>query len=666
MDKNTQNRMRSVITVGLGLLSLMASLGCATAAAATLAPGVLEKLGSATFEVVLAKPASDPLTYEKPLPLELIPYRQRTDKFLSIGTAFAIGPNRFVSAAHVISAGNGSQYGPLALRNAAGTTWRIDKIIKFSSSQDYAVFSVLAAPVVVPLETRPRPPLNTPVFAVGNALGDGVVVRDGLYTSDTPEEVNGRWQWLRFSAAASPGNSGGPLIDRNGKVVGVVLRKSPNENLNFALAIGQVLDGDEASAVFEAHSSYHPVVMKTSDSVFMYEKMPLPKTIDEFYLSSLQISADWSAKTHSDFMKNHADAIFPSGNSEQLLATVYTEAFPKLISQSEGGAWALVGDAPRKVQLDKNGYLQEASANGVFLVRLKTPDDVSAADLIADSKQFMDLLLKGYPVSRPMGTDSVRVTSMGNAREESWFTDDYRRTWQIRYWFVPYNDTVIITIALPTPDGMVMMMSQAPTALREVVTREMEAVCGFIYVSYTGTLAQWRAFLTDPVALPATLSSVKIQFDDSRGISIRSSRFEMLVPAAVLRINAASVLMLKYSYMRDGAGTIWDLGGVYLADSEEQQKWVGLVRWTRPTRLMPEETALSWRSMIYGWHPWDGVPFAITGGRTEINATMKGKEVVKYWIGVVYTMTLDSEGTQPARKMKNEFSALERGFKVIE
>ena len=142
MNKGRWMRVRSAIT-GLELLGLMASLGCATATAATLAPGVQQKLSSATFEVVLAKPVSDPLTYEKPLPLELIPYRERTDKFRSVGTAFAIGPNRFVSAAHVIAAGNGSQYGPLALRDAGGTIYRIDKIIKFSSSEDYAVFSVL-------------------------------------------------------------------------------------------------------------------------------------------------------------------------------------------------------------------------------------------------------------------------------------------------------------------------------------------------------------------------------------------------------------------------------------------------------------------------------------------------------------------------------------------
>jgi serine protease Do len=665
MSKITWMRVRSVITDGFLLLSLMASLGCATAAAATLAPGVQQKLSSATFEVVLAKPVSDPLTYEKPLPLELIPYRERTDKFRSIGTAFAIGPNRFVSAAHVIIAGNGSQYGPLALRDAAGTIYRIDKIIKYSSSEDYAVFSVLPAPIVVPLETRSRPPLNTPVFAVGNALGEGVVVRDGLYTSDTPEELDGRWQWLRFSAAASPGNSGGPLIDRNGNVVGVVLRKSPNENLNFALAIGQVLDGGEEGGVIEVRSSYRTMVMKAADSVSLNEKMALPKTLDEFYASGRQIGANWVTKIHSDFMKNHGDAMFPLGNSEQLLTSVYAEAFPKLISLSDSGTWALVGDAPRKVQLDKNGYLQEGTTNNVFFVRLKAPDDVSGADLIADSKQFMDLLLKGHPVSRPVGTDSVRVTSMGKASEESWFTDDYRRKWQIRYWLVPFNDTAVITVALPTPDGMVMMMSQAPTTLREAVTKEMEALCGFFYVSYTGTLAQWHAFLDDPLALPATLSNVKIQFDYSRGLGIRSSRFQMLVPVAVLKIATDSVLMLKYSYMRDGASTVWDLGGVYLADSEQHQKWVGVVRRSKPSPSMPEEFARSWRTMTTGTHPWEGAAF-LFNGRAEINAMMNMKDVAAGKTNVGYTMTLSSEGAQSASRMKNEFSALQRGFKMIE
>src|ERR1700677_4295746 len=119
MNEGTWMRVRSMIS--LQLMGLMAILGCASAAAATLAPGVQEKLSRATFEVVLAKPVSDPLTYENPLPLELIPYRVCTDKFRPIAPAFAIPPIRFVTAAQMIGAGNGIQYGPLALRDAAGT-----------------------------------------------------------------------------------------------------------------------------------------------------------------------------------------------------------------------------------------------------------------------------------------------------------------------------------------------------------------------------------------------------------------------------------------------------------------------------------------------------------------------------------------------------------------
>jgi serine protease Do len=495
-------------------------------------------------------------------------------------------------------------------------------------------------------------------------LGDGVVARDGLYTSDTPEERDGRWQWLRFSAAASPGNSGGPLIDRNGKVVGVVLRKSPNENLNFALAIGQVLDGDEGNASLETRSSYRIRVMKATDTLDLTEKVALPKPLDQFYTATHEVAANWSAKAHADFMKKHAEEIFPSGNSEQLLTAVYAEAFPKLITQSDGGTWALAGAAPRKVQLDKNGYLEQGVADNVLFLRLKTPDDISAADLISDSKQFMDLLLKGSPLSRPVGTDSVRVTSLGKASGDSWFTDDYQRKWQIRYWLLPFNDMALITIALPTPDGMVMMMSLAPSSLSDLVIKEMEAVCGFVYVSYTGTLAQWHAFLAEP-ELPATVANVKIQFDYSRGLDVRSSRFQLLVPAAVVRIDASSVMMLKYTYMRSGASTVWDLGGVYLEDSEQKQKWVGMLRRPKPSASMPEDITRSWRVMATGGHPWEGVPFS-SGGRTEINEMINMKELAAGKSTVGYTMTLNAEGTQPDKKMRNEFSSLQSGFKIVE
>ncbi len=155
------------------------------------------------------------------------PTKERTDKYRSIGTAFAIGRNRYVTAGHVLMIRTRQPiWSARALRDTAGNVYSIDSVSKYSDREDFAVFTLRQEPKGVrPLEIDNGAKINDTVFAVGNALGEGVVARDGLYTSDTPEEMNGEWKWLRFSAAASPGNSGGPLIDRKGRVIGVVLRK---------------------------------------------------------------------------------------------------------------------------------------------------------------------------------------------------------------------------------------------------------------------------------------------------------------------------------------------------------------------------------------------------------------------------------------------------------
>src|SRR3546814_5230150 len=78
----------------------------------------------------------DPLSYEKPLPLDLLPFQQRNDKYYSIGTAFSIGGGRYVTAAHVLMTGANSLWGPPALRDNGGKVYAIDKIVKFSMQQE--------------------------------------------------------------------------------------------------------------------------------------------------------------------------------------------------------------------------------------------------------------------------------------------------------------------------------------------------------------------------------------------------------------------------------------------------------------------------------------------------------------------------------------------------
>lgn len=81
-----------------------------------------------------------------------------------------------------------------------------------------------------------------PVVAIGNPLGLEYSVTEGIISEvrTTPEGL----RLIQTDAAVSPGNSGGPLFDQNGEVIGVVsfnLSSSQDEgqNLNFAVSIDE-------------------------------------------------------------------------------------------------------------------------------------------------------------------------------------------------------------------------------------------------------------------------------------------------------------------------------------------------------------------------------------------------------------------------------------------
>ena len=114
--------------------------------AATPQPELQKRVRAATFEVVVPKPADTGVTYERPLPLELLPFNERNDRFWSLGTAFAIAPDTFVTAAHVLVSAVGGQGGPPELRAANGDTFEIDQVRKLSLHQDFAVFTTRKSP----------------------------------------------------------------------------------------------------------------------------------------------------------------------------------------------------------------------------------------------------------------------------------------------------------------------------------------------------------------------------------------------------------------------------------------------------------------------------------------------------------------------------------------
>lgn len=80
------------------------------------------------------------------------------------------------------------------------------------------------------------------VVAIGNPLSFSNTVTQGIISGIRPGKNR---RLIQTDAAVNPGNSGGPLLNRQGTVVGIVTQKIASEGvegLSFALSIGEVLE----------------------------------------------------------------------------------------------------------------------------------------------------------------------------------------------------------------------------------------------------------------------------------------------------------------------------------------------------------------------------------------------------------------------------------------
>jgi serine protease Do len=596
--------MRSSLAVlAASLLAVAAATPCPAAA---LTPELQKKVQAATFEVVVKKPDKDTLTYEKPLPLELIPYAERTDAYRSIGTAFAIAPDTFVTAAHVITAGVGSQGGLPAIRATDGKVYAIARVMKFAAHEDFAEFTVSGTLAVVPFETNTEPVVDEPIFAVGNALGEGVVIRDGLLTSRTPEQQDGRWKWLRFSAAASPGNSGGPLLDATGRVLGIVIAKSPNENLNYASPIDLALNG-APRATFDTRQSFGlPPILQGTIVAELKDSFPLPLPYAEFARSWLAEVLKSLKANQASLLASQADQLFPRGQSAKLLATLYYSPNPTLVEQDDDRTWN-VHNCSNATDTPLPGDGSVWHCPGVGLFRLQYPAGTVDEGRYADSKGFMDLLLKGVKVPRMVGSQAVRITSLGPALQEAQLRDRFGRQWQVRTWALGYADAYVQTMALPTPDGYVGLINVLPSMLLDTLNEAAHFFADYLYVSYEGSLPQWRAFLDRRDLRPAVLEHIKLQYDMGKGLRFDSPRLQ-LDTSGVLNVSAESSLVLRMTYMVDQGNLTWDVGGVVVNEDRDGKTYLAAYRQPKPDEGAGKEARERWQHMSKRDADYSGTP----------------------------------------------------------
>lgn len=133
---------------------------------------------------------------------------------------------------------------------ADGTETTAEVIFR-DREKDLAILRPARARIKAPLPlcyaSYPKP--GEEVFALGNPRGLANTVTRGIVSSVRRAEGEFRsvvpegTTLIQTDAAVNPGNSGGPLLNTNGEVVGIVtFKRSAGEGLNFALSIIDALE----------------------------------------------------------------------------------------------------------------------------------------------------------------------------------------------------------------------------------------------------------------------------------------------------------------------------------------------------------------------------------------------------------------------------------------
>jgi S1-C subfamily serine protease len=141
-----------------------------------------------------------------------------------------------LTALHVVEGATRIQ-----LSFADGTTAGATVLVTKAES-DIAVLAPDRLPdLVVPAVMAGPPPVGDAVYAVGNPLGLTHSLTAGVVSATDRSIPTGRGELsglIQFDAAVNPGNSGGPLLNRAGQVVGIVTALANPANQDFFVGIG--------------------------------------------------------------------------------------------------------------------------------------------------------------------------------------------------------------------------------------------------------------------------------------------------------------------------------------------------------------------------------------------------------------------------------------------
>jgi S1-C subfamily serine protease len=183
----------------------------------------------------------------KPSVVSVITYNAAGEVALT-GSGFFIRPGQVLTNLHVVE---GAHHAEIRTFEGKGKTYKVAGLVEVDEDGDLAVLRVdmPAGRARVAETTSVIPDEGERIFVIGNPLRLEGSVADGIVSA--VREVPSLGNIVQITAPISHGNSGSPVFNMKGQVVGVVtIRVMNGENINLALGTSRVASLRQSDRLF--------------------------------------------------------------------------------------------------------------------------------------------------------------------------------------------------------------------------------------------------------------------------------------------------------------------------------------------------------------------------------------------------------------------------------
>ncbi|GHU05442.1 serine protease [Spirochaetia bacterium] len=622
---------------------------------------------SAVFEVVLEKPAGDSLVYERELNWEKIPFAVRSDKYVPIGTAFAISGTELVTAFHVINLGQVSMtYGKYLIRDSKGNVYEVDRITSGSNEQDFLTFTVKGRTFTDFFEFETNYKIGDPVYSIGNALGEGIVVRNGLVLGTVPEEESGRWNLLKSSADGNPGNSGGPLVSPDGKVIALV--SALRQNILYSVPAELIINRDPKTLSYRIKPTYgHFILANNLDRTFEF-KVNLP---DNYQILQGKIT-DAYTKDYAIGMEalfKEAPEYLSGPNNYYMLNSSLSSSFPEIdFVDQDDDQWTLSKLNTKVYNLVDDGRLLHADLRSWSLYKINKPKSVSLEKIYSDPRYIMDVILQNIRQDRNLGSEKYRILSYGDPIDVSSYTDALGRKWISARWLITHEDRIFIMYILPLPNGPALITTSQSSYLRYAYEWDIKKFSDHLWAAYAATFENWDEFISLKssklnLQLPPFLKDINFNWrQDDAAISFTAGSVSFDIDKAVFDWNNTSELFLAPSHYMENNALDFDVRKIILNRDPRGREFITLYKNIKPDPRLGTNAEENWQDIVQKKFPFNERPAISAQDNKGFLGTIIAPPSASS--DVRYSLYLSMEDPRSEEDLSRRLRSLKEGVRV--